>query len=829
MRKSLDNFIFVYKKRIDLRDSNRLIIQTGSCKEYMKDVKAVSYVNGVETHVDIEENVHTPLLFVYKNAEPEFDGEYNFCIDLPDKVSGVKLVLTKESYPSGVEQVYISGKQIDYLRKMIEINLIGVQVDEKAGRIKVTGWAESVGEPIIHAYMGGKKLEASTNFFTRADMVNRYFPGELNKMCGFEMLVDDNGARTIKLVSECDGRRGSVSVVVNRGSDEKKRQRLVSAGSHRNDYFTRARDYIALYGMKRFMIKVYGKFTGKAKKQANDYFTKINPNEERLAEQRNYKFAKRPKFSILIPVYRPNEKFFRLMLDSVVNQTYDNWQICLADGSGEGFTVENIVKPYIDRFGEDRVRYVKLKDNLGIAENTNAAMRLADGDYIVFGDHDDELHPTAFFECMRELERYPDAELIYSDEDKIIEDTGMHTEPHFKSDLNMELLRRNNYICHLCVVKRSLTEKVGELRTEYNGSQDHDYVLRCVEQAKCVRHIPRILYHWRINDNSTAKSASTKTYANTAGVNAVSAHLDRIGVSGKVTDGIAPGFYDINYKLEGEPFVSVIIPNKDHLDDLTRCIESMENINNYHNLEYIVVENNSVLDETFAGYEAMSKKYGDRFKLVKWDGIFNYSAINNYGIQYAKGDYILLLNNDTEVIEPDSLRSMLAICQRNEVGIVGAKLLYDDNTVQHAGVIIGYQGVAGHAFAGLGDEVYGYFARAVLTQELSAVTAACLLTKRSVFEEVGKLDETFEVAFNDIDYCMKVREAGYKIVYEPHAKLHHYEYKSRGAEDTGKKQERFGGEIMHFIDKWRPALIKGDPYYNPNLELVGELYTIKKI
>ena len=828
MGKSLDNFIFIYKKRIDLKNSDRLIIQTGSCKAYMEDVKAVSYVNGVETPVDIVENVHTPLLFVYKNAEPEFDGEYNFCIDLPKKVDSVKVIFTKDTYPSGTQEIYISGKQIEYLRNMIEVNLIGVQVDKKSGKIKVTGWAEAAREPQLCAYSGNRRLDAEIKFFTRADMVNRYFPGELNKLCGFEMLVEDDGGKRLKITTECDGRHGSVSVLVDRDGDER-RQRVVGVGGRRNDYFTRARDYIALYGMKRFMVKVCGKLTGKAKRQTHDYFSKINPDEKRLDEQRSYQFDFRPKFSILIPIYRPNEKFFRLMLESVVNQTYDNWQICLADGGGEGYTVEKVVQPYIDRFGADRVRYVKLTDNLGIAQNTNAALHLADGDYIVFGDHDDELHPTAFFECMREIERFPDADMLYSDEDKIIEDTGKHTEAHFKSDLNIELLRCNNYICHLCVVKRSLVDKVGELRGEYNGSQDHDYVLRCVEQAKCVRHIPRILYHWRINENSTAKSASTKTYANTAGVNAVSAHLKRVGVDGIVKGGVAPGFYEVDYSFEDEPLVSVIIPNKDHLDDLTRCIESMENVNNYHNIEYIVVENNSVLDETFAGYEAMEKKYGGRFKLVRWDGIFNYSAINNYGAQFAKGDYILLLNNDTEVIERDSLRRMLALCQRPEVGIVGAKLLYDDNTVQHAGVIIGYQGVAGHAFTGIGDEVYGYFARAVLTQELSAVTAACLLTKRSVFEQVGKLDETFEVAFNDIDYCMKVREAGYKIIYEPRAKLHHYEYKSRGAEDTGKKQERFGGEIMHFIDKWRAQLIKGDPYYNPNLELVGELYTIKKI
>lgn len=825
----MDKFIFIYKKRIDLRDSNRLIIQTGSCRDYMKDVKAVSYVNGIETEVEIVENPHTPLLFVYKNAEPEFDGEYNLCINLPEKVKNVKIILTKDTYPSGIEEINISSAQIEYLRNLIEINLIGVQADERTKTIKITGWAESAGELKLSVYAEKKELEYKADYFTRADMVSRYFEGELNRNCGFELTVEDTDVRIIRITSESGGRRGSIGVVVNRDSSGQQRRSVRLAEDKRNDYITRARNYIAMYGMKRFIVKAVGKLTGKSiKDPTNIYFNKINPNEARLKEQRDYKFVSNYKFSILIPVYRPDVKFFTLMLDSIVAQTYDNWQICLADGSGEGYTVENVVRPYIEKYGEDKVKYIKLENNLGIAENTNAAMRMADGDFIVFGDHDDELHPTALFECMRELERYPQADFIYSDEDKIIEATGHHTEAHFKSDLNMELLRSNNYICHLSVVKKSLADKVGGLYTQFNGSQDHDYVLRCVEKAECVRHIPRILYHWRINDNSTAKSASTKTYANTAGVNAVSAHLKRMGIDGEVKNGVAPGFYDIRYKLTEKPLVSVIIPNKDHLDDLTRCLESMENVNNYHNVEYIVVENNSVLEDTFEGYKELEKKYGDKFKLVKWDGIFNYSAINNFGARYAKGEYILLLNNDTSVIEPDSLRCMLAQCQRAEVGIVGAKLLYDDDTVQHAGVIIGYQGVAGHAFTGIGDDVYGYFARAVLSQELSAVTAACLLTKRSVFDEVGGLDESFEVAFNDIDYCMKVRAAGYKIIYDPHAKLHHYEYKSRGAEDTGKKQERFGGEIMHFIDKWRAALIAGDMYYNPNLELVGELYTIKK-
>lgn len=825
----MDNFIYIYKKRIDLKNNNRLIIQTGSCAEYMKDVKAVSYVNGVKTEVVIKENPHTPLLFVYKNAEPEFDSEYNLCIELPNQVDSVSIVLTKDTYPSGRVELTLSKGQIEFLRKHMELNLIGAGVDNATGKIKVTGWVEASEKPELCAYSGKHGLKSEVNFFCRRDMVTRYLDGEIYNRCGFEMTIENTGAKKIRLTAVCGGRYGEIKIGINQaGADERKKQEKLAI-DNRTDYITRAKNYIAVYGMKRFLTKVYGKLTKQAEKGSHNYFTKINPTQERLNEQRGYQFENRPMFSVIIPVYRPQESFFTAMLNSVAKQTYDNWQFCIADGGGEGYTMEKAVQPFLDRYGSDKVKYVKLAKNLGIADNTNAALELADGDYMVFGDHDDELHPTALFECMRVIEKNPETDFIYSDEDKIIEATGKHTQAHFKSDLNMELLRHNNYICHLVVVKRGLAEQVGRLNGEYNGAQDHDYVLRCVEKAQRVHHIPRILYHWRINENSTAKTASTKNYANEAGKAAVMAHLNRAGIAGEVKDGVVPGFYDVYYKVDGEPLISVIIPNKDHIDDLERCMDSLDNNNSYRNIEYIVVENNSTLQETFEAYERLRSKYGERFRLVKWDAGFNYSAINNYGVRYAKGEYILLLNNDTEIIEADTIRYMLSQCQHHEVGIVGAKLLYDDGTVQHGGVVLGYQGVAGHAFVGLHDDEYGYFARAVAAQEVTAVTAACLLTKRSVFDEVEGLDESFEVAFNDIDFCMKVRSAGYKVIYEPHAKLHHYEYKSRGAEDNAAKQERFGGEIMHFIDKWREALKAGDPYYNANLELVGTLYKIKDI
>lgn len=827
----MDRFIYIFKKRIDLTNSNRLIIQTGSCAEYMKDVKAVSYVNGKERPVKIFTNPQSSFWFVYKNAEPEYDGEYLLAVDLDEGACDVRIELTKETYPAGREVIKLTGRDIDRLRKVMELNLVSAEKSEENGEsiTRITGWTECAGAPLIDVTSRGKKLNYDLRLYRREDIVSRYPAGEIFEDCGFELIIHGQNPSKVTITAQCDKRKNSIDIKLASGKDkenDKLRQKL--ALNNRTSYFKRAVSYVAVYGLKRFIVKVFNKLTKKAERGCHAYFKATTPNEVRLNEQRAYKFANRPKFSFIIPVYRPNQKFFTAMIDSIVGQTYDNWEICLADGGGEK-DVSMVVADYMTRLGADRIKYVKLEDNLGIADNTNAALKLATGDYIVFGDHDDEIHASALFEVMRAMEKDPEIDFIYTDEDKIIEDTGKHTQAHLKPDFNLEFLRHNNYICHLVVAKKELIERVGDLIGEYNGAQDYDYVLRCTEQAKRIHHIPKILYHWRISKNSTAKKTTQKSYADDAGKNALIAHLNRMGVKATVNSGFVPGFYEPEYLLDNEPLVSVIIPNKDHIDDLNQCLKSLFEVSDYKNIECIIVENNSTEAATFEAYKILENEHPGQVKTVFYKGDFNYSDINNFGVNAAKGEYILLLNNDTEIVTSDAIRRMVSQCSQPGVGAVGAKLLYEDNTIQHAGIVVGYQGVAGHAFVGEFDDNYGYFGRAMASQEVSAVTAACLLTTREVYDKVGGLDVTFKVAFNDMDFCMKIRQAGYKIIYEANAKLHHYESKSRGSDDTADKQVRFYGEVMRFERKWHDVLYAGDPYYNANMDLIGKVYNIKEL
>ena len=401
-------------------------------------------------------------------------------------------------------------------------------------------------------------------------------------------------------------------------------------------------------------------------------------------------------------------------------------------------------------------------------------------------------------------------------------------QPHMMPDFNIDLLRTVNYICHLFVVKKTMIEKVGMLRPEFDGAQDYDFILRCVEATDRIYHIPRILYHWRFFEGSTAENPESKLYAFEAGKRAIEAHYDRVGIHAEVMQGEFLGLYRTRYIREEDPLISILIPNKDHTDDLDRCIRSIEEKSTYHNYEYIIIENNSDQEETFAYYKKLEEE-NPKAHVVYWDGEFNYSAINNYGASFAKGEYLLLLNNDVEVINAGWLEEMLGYCMREDVGIVGARLYYPDDTIQHAGVVIGFGGIAGHAFVQQKRGTTGYCHRIICAQDYSAVTAACMMVKKSVFEEVGGLTEELKVAFNDVDFCMKVRQIGKLVVYNPYAELYHYESKSRGLEDTPEKVARFNNEIKIFSDRWPEILKNGDPYYNPNLTLKSQDFSLRKI
>lgn len=573
-------------------------------------------------------------------------------------------------------------------------------------------------------------------------------------------------------------------------------------------------------------------------RRARDYYGKPQDelsaedfllSEEEFTSQRDMVFGKMPKISILVPLYNTPENFLREMIESVTCQTYGNWQLCLADGSDDQHSdVEKICREYVS--ADPRILYKHLEENKGIAENTNECIRLADGDYIGLFDHDDLLMQDALFEIVKRINEKEDVDAVYTDEDKLLyrgkNKPCKYVEPHFKSDYNLDLLRTNNYICHFFVVKKSIVDKVGGFRKDYDGSQDYDFIFRCVEQAETIEHIAKILYHWRIHENSTAANPQSKMYCYEAGKRAIESHLQRMGIRAEVIMLKHLGFYKVRYPVQGEPLVSIIIPNKDERKTLQKCIASILKKTAYRNYEIIIVENNSTSKDIFEYYHMLEKN--KKIKVVRWEDSFNYSKINNFGVRHAKGEYILLLNNDVEVINGDWLSEMIANCQRPEVGIVGAKLLYPDNTVQHGGVIIGLGGIAGHAFVGKDGMQPGYFGRAFVQQNLSAVTAACLMVRRSVFEEVGGLEETLQVAFNDVDFCLKVRRAGYLVVMNPSVLLYHYESKTRGAEDTPEKKARFDSEIRYMAEHWKDILENGDPYYNRNLTLIRGDFSMRR-
>lgn len=572
-------------------------------------------------------------------------------------------------------------------------------------------------------------------------------------------------------------------------------------------------------GYKTTLKKIYRKIMHGTSGQNGYIYTTLS--EKNREEQKNHKFLYNPEISILVPLYNTPDNFLREMIDSVRNQTYVKWQLCLADGSDESHKdVERRCKEYIKK--DSRISYKKLKKNGGISENTNACLEMATGEFIGLFDHDDLLTEDCLFEVVKALNKDEKTDAIYTDEDKLLYDpvakTGQYVEPHFKSDFNIDLFRTNNYICHFFVVRKTIVDEVGGFRSEYDGSQDFDFIFRCVEQARKIAHVPKILYHWRIHANSTAANPRSKMYCYEAGKKAIESHLERMHIKAEVEMTEHLGFYRVKYPVKGNPLVSIIIPNKDEKDTLQKCIESILKKSTYKNYEIIIVENNSTSDEIFAYYREVEKN--KQIKVVYWKDSFNYSKINNYGVTFANGDYFILLNNDVEIITERWIEEMLSNCQRKEVGIVGAKLLYPDNTIQHCGVIMRLGGIAGHAFVGMDGQHPGYFGRAIIQQDLSAVTAACLMVSRKVYGEVNGLEEKLTVAFNDVDFCLKVRKAGYLVVMNPNVRLYHYESKSRGAEDTPEKQERFKKECQYMAEHWRDILVDGDPYYNPNLTLI---------
>ena len=705
----------------------------------------------------------------------------------------------------------------------MKCNVDVVRIRENS--IQLNGWAIGKTPETEITYQVEDGAHQSIRFqyvATRRDDVSQiYFGRTVEKELGFDIQFPYERGKDYYLIAKGEGRKIRIKyneeLIRKRSSVAHKRMQKIRDLMNMETVRV-CLDFWKENGLKALLVKSKHKLQG----IDNDYdygewYSLTKPTAEELEEQRKKVFDAPVKFSIVIPAFKTPERFLREMLDSVRGQSYQNWELCLSDGSGEDSSIAGILEEYTKK--DSRIRVKDNKKQLHISDNTNVALDMATGDYIAFMDHDDLLTPDALYECVAELNEYPDTELIYTDEDKITMDGEEYFFPHFKSDFNPDMLCTTNYFCHLVVVKKELYQAAGKLNGEYDGAQDYDFVLRCVEKTDKIRHIPKILYHWRACEGSTAGSADNKSYIVDAGAKAVRAHYRRMGIEAEVIPTKYPGMYRTKYPVKQTPKISVIIPNKDHTDDLIKCLRSIREKNTYENIEILVIENNSQKKKTFKDYRRIMHEY-PKVKVLYWKGEgFNYPEINQYGIDHATGEYLLFLNNDTEMIGNDCIKEMLSYCMREDVGAVGARMYYEDGTLQHGGVIIGLGGVAGHAFLGMDGDSPGYFARAQVIHDLSAVTAACMMIKKQVYEEVGGFDPKFAVAFNDVDLCLKIRKAGYLIVYDPYAELIHYESKSRGYEDTEEKIERFNREIKLFQTRWKKILENGDPYYSPNLTL----------
>jgi O-antigen biosynthesis protein len=525
--------------------------------------------------------------------------------------------------------------------------------------------------------------------------------------------------------------------------------------------------------------------------------------------------ASQPMISIVMPVYNVDKEWLHEAVESVRRQFYPRWELCIADDASTRWGTRRALDAL--EGSDARIRIVRLPQNLGIAGASNAALNLATGDYVGLLDHDDALTRDALLEVVQRIATN-DADIVYSDEDKLDFD-GYHVEAHFKPDFNVDYFFALNYISHFVVLRRPLLERIGGFRPGFDGAQDYDLLLRATERGECVEHVPKVLYHWRKTEASTASSSSAKPKSWEAGRKALAESVARRGISANVEPGPYPNTYRVRRAIRGQPLVSILLPFRDKPELLSTCVRSIIARTDYAHFEVLGIDNGSSDAATHALMHEL-EQLDSRVRFVRHDVPFNYSRINNFAATQARGEHLLLLNNDTEVISGGWMRAMLEHSQRPEVGVVGAKLLYGDGRIQHAGVVIGIGGVAGHVHLFEAGDRAGYFNRVQLPHDLSAVTFACAMTRREVFEQLGGLNETdLTIAFNDIDYCLRAREAGYLVVYTPYAELYHYESRTRGYEDDAEKQTRFFGEITYMQSRHAAILKNGDPYYNPNLRL----------
>ena len=730
---------------------------------YAQNVELISYevkVNNKEVLFEIDSIYRSDVLKEIKINDKEKSIGFYIRVDcLEDNVNKFELIAKTKEYKENL--IVLSSDEIKEIEDnhFIEFNIDAVTYEKEISMATAFGWTYSIDGKAVQIDILDKNknvMDITCRKENRSDLIHKHLIQEDQSNCGFLLSFKYQEGETYYIQFKTE-----------------------------NDVVTRKLEQTNVAYSST--LSKYIRHINKKNLQKGLAYLKKNTKEEYLKE----------------------------MIDTVVNQSYSNWELCIADGSTNDF-VEKYVYEHYSSYG-DKIKFQKLDQNYGISGNTNKAFEMATGDYITVYDHDDTLELDCFYEIVKALQEYR-YDVLYTDEDKFDDSTKMYNDPNLKPDFSEDLLRSHNYITHLFIVNKKIVDEVGYYNSEFDGSQDYDYIFRCVEKANAVYHIPRILYHWRMHPESTAQNPESKLYCYDAGKRAIEAHYKRVGVEARVELMPKPlyGFYHTTYSTKDNPLVSILIPNYNHKAILKTCIDSLYNLNTYKNFEIVIVENNSTEQDIFDYYKELQSEH-DNIQVVTYKGEFNYSRINNFGMKHTNGDYVLLLNNDTEVISPNALSEMVGCILRPEVGAVGAKLLYEDDTVQHAGVVIGFSGYAGHVNHGINKDDYGYMLRARVNCNYSAVTAACMMVKKSVFNQVEGFDEQFVVACNDADLCLKICKEKYLVVYNAFALWHHYESKSRGYDDASQeKMWRFNKEVEKFQIKWSDVLVKGDPYYNKN-------------
>lgn len=701
-------------------------------------------------------------------------------------------------------------------KKEIAVFIDKITRERATGDLLIVGWAvDEVTKEIPHIKVDKENVIAEVTNVVRLD-INHLYNLDVKTPSGFSIRL--SGRLKGRAILDFQTKKHQNGIAVKLNSRYPYDDGLETGWEKKKRLLKKGINYARTHGVKKAIRRVKLEL----KPGSIDYAEWITRHENidlKSQQEQSKKFDYRPLISIAMPVYNVEIKWLEKCIDSVINQTYDNWELCISDDASTDPKIKKCLEAYEKK--EPRIKVVFRKENGHISLATNSALEIATGEFIALLDNDDELPPHALFEVVKVLNERPELDVIYSDEDKI-DAEGNRFDPHFKADWSPDTLMGNNYISHLSVYRSSIVKSLGGFRKGYEGSQDYDLVLRVTEQIPedHIYHIDKVLYHWRTIPGSTASSGEAKSYIYDSGVKALTDTLNRRGIKGTVRPGLISGFYEVTYEVLQEELVSVIIPTKNGYDDLKLCVDSIIEKTSYPNYEIIIADNGSTdpkMQELFAEYK---KQLNERFIVELIDIPFNYSRINNLAAEKASGKYLLFLNNDTEVIEPNWMTTMVSYAQFDRIGCVGAKLYYPDDTTQHAGVLVGIGGVAGHALNNYDRTHCGYFGRLVIDVNYLAVTAACMMVKAADFKAVNGFDETLEVAFNDVDLCLKIYELGRYNVYAHQVELYHFESKSRGYEDTPEKQKRFAGEIKKMQDKW-PTYIAHDPFYNDNLTKEG--------